>query len=522
MRSAGLALFVAATFYFCFFSQLSALGLVGPDEPRYAWVAREMYATGDWITPRLYGQPWFEKPPLYYWGAAAAYSLFGVSEFSARLPSAVAALLAALALGWMARRFYDSGTAWKAMLIFPTCIGVLGFARGAATDMVFSGALALALAATAEVVLRPAAEQRPPRLWQALLGIFLGAAVLAKGPAGVVLAGGSVLLWAALTGEWRRALRPLHPRVILWFAITALPWYVMCARLNPGFVHEFLIAHNLQRYLTPVFRHVQPWWFFGPVLLLGLMPWAALLAGAAHDAWRASARKRSPSFFFACWAGFPLLFFSFSQSKLPGYILPAIAPLVLVMAASLARSIEHDEKIARWLMGAVGATLVLLALTAGHWLERLPPASGFAAADGLRAWLVAVAAGGLLTALLALLRRPCAALIFAALFLAGLTEAANRELIPKLDPYLSPRATAEIVLHDSELAQQVRVYRLHRAWHYGLNFYLKRELPLWQPDREGTAWVFTSPAGRKEIQARGRSIFVLPSPSSEAVLVRVE
>jgi 4-amino-4-deoxy-L-arabinose transferase-like glycosyltransferase len=408
------------------------------------------------------------------------------------------------------------------MLIFPTCIGVLGFARGASTDMVFSGTLALTLAAAAEVVLRPAAGQHPPRLWQALLGIFLGAAVLAKGPAGVVLAGGSVLLWAVLTGEWRRALRPLHPRVILWFAITALPWYVMCARLNPGFVDEFLFAHNLQRYLTPVFRHVQPWWFFGPVLLLGLLPWTALLAGAAHAVWRTRDRKRSPSLFFACWAGFPLLFFSFSQSKLPGYILPAIAPLVLLMAASIARSTDQEERTSRWLMAGVGATILVLALTAGHWLERLPHESGLAAAGRVKAWLVVAAAAGLLAVLLSLLRRPRSALIFTALFLASLTEAANRVLVPKLDPYLSPRAAAELVLDDSELAQQVQVYRLHRAWHFGLNFYLKRELPLWQPDREGTAWVFTSQEGQKEIQARGRTIFLLPSPSPEAVLVRVE
>ncbi len=523
MRHAAAALAVAAVLYFCFLSQLGAIGLVGPDEPRYAWVAREMYKTGDWITPRLYGEPWFEKPPLFYWAAAAAYSVFGVSEFSARLPSAVAALLAALALAWTAWRYYGAAAGFAVLLIFPTCIGVLGFARGASMDMVFSSMLALAMAAAAEVMVRPAREGRPAGRWQAFLGIFLGAAVLAKGPAGVVLAGGSVVVWSLVTGEWRTALRPLHPRVILWFAVTAVPWYVMCARINPGFAEEFLVAHNVQRYLTPVFRHVQPWWFFGPVLLLGLMPWAALLFGAARDGWRrGQGWRQSPSVFFACWALFPLLFFSFSQSKLPGYILPAVAPLVLIMVRSLSRSLEPRGQAAYWLLATVGATVVALALTAGHWLERLPEASGLADTRVVTLWLAAAAVAGAVTALLALLRKPWAALIFTALFLAGLTEATNRFLIPKLDPYLSARAAAQMVADDAALVQQLHAYKLHRAWYYGLNFYLGRELPLWQPDSDGIVWIFTSQTGRKELEARGRTLFVLPSPSPEALLVRIE
>ena len=105
------ALLILSTLYLCYFHNLGALGLVGPDEPRYAWIARDMAETGDWVTPRLYGQPWFEKPPLYYWGAAASFKLFGVSETTARLPSAICALLATLALAWLALRLYGAETA---------------------------------------------------------------------------------------------------------------------------------------------------------------------------------------------------------------------------------------------------------------------------------------------------------------------------------------------------------------------------------------------------------------------------
>src|SRR5450432_4418266 len=98
----GWLVLILATLYVCYFSHLGAIGLVGPDEPRYAWIARSMAETGDWVTPRLYGKPWFEKPVLYYWGAAASFKLFGVSEAAARLPSAICALLATLAMAWLA------------------------------------------------------------------------------------------------------------------------------------------------------------------------------------------------------------------------------------------------------------------------------------------------------------------------------------------------------------------------------------------------------------------------------------
>ena len=107
----GWAILILATLYVCYFSHLGAIGFVGPDEPRYAWIARDMAETGDWVTPRLYGKPWFEKPPLYYWGAAASFKLFGVSEAAARLPSAISALLATLALAWLAWRIYGAETA---------------------------------------------------------------------------------------------------------------------------------------------------------------------------------------------------------------------------------------------------------------------------------------------------------------------------------------------------------------------------------------------------------------------------
>src|SRR3989442_8691498 len=151
LRSIWYVLLFLVVFYVCFFSHLDAPGVVGPDEPRYASVAREMAESGDWVTPRLYGKPWFEKPVLFYWGAALSFKFFGVSETSARLPSAVSALLATLALGWLAWRMYSAETAGLVLLMLPTTVGMIGFSHAAAPDIPFSGMLTIAMVAAAIV-----------------------------------------------------------------------------------------------------------------------------------------------------------------------------------------------------------------------------------------------------------------------------------------------------------------------------------------------------------------------------------
>ena len=149
------ALASAAAIAICLFGNLGALGLVGPDEPRYVWIARAMAETGDWVTPRLYGQPWFEKPILYYWAAAMGFLLHLPAEWAARLPSACAALAAALAIGWLAKKHYGgdasslSSPVFLAPVIFSTSVAAIGFARAATPDMLFSATITLAMACAA-------------------------------------------------------------------------------------------------------------------------------------------------------------------------------------------------------------------------------------------------------------------------------------------------------------------------------------------------------------------------------------
>ncbi len=516
---------VAAVTYLCLFNHLGALGLVGPDEPRYVEVAREMAESGDWVTPHLYGRPWFEKPALYYWGAAAAFRVFGVHEIAARLPSALAAALATLVLAWAGRRFFNLRTAWIVLLIYPTCSAGIGFAHVATPDMLFTAALAAAMVAALAVLQSALLTERTDYLACAAFGFFLGAAALAKGPAGPVLASGSAGLWTLGSRRWRTALRLAHPVAIGVFCLTALPWYVLCAARNPEFLRTFLIFHNWERYMTPVFRHQQPLWFFGRVLLLGLLPWTVLLAGVVRDArraWRQNQWTDSAGLFLACWALFPVLLFTFSKSKLPDYVLPAVPPLALLLARSSARAIEDRGAFGRMLFGGVGITFVAVAAFSGHWLKRLPGESGLANSQGLLAWLVLVVAGGLCAALLALLRRPAAALLAAALLMATVVEAANRLALPQLDAYLSPRAAARVGQAHFKPGEVVSVYRLHRAWQYGLSFYLRRELIEWSSPSPRPVWLYTNAAGLAELQRWGIKCAVVERGFPKAILLHLE
>src|ERR1041384_5421122 len=337
----GWAILVIATLYICYFSHLGVIGFVGPDEPRYAWIARDMAETGDWVTPRLYGKPWFEKPPLLYWGGAIFFKLIGEQhpEVAARLPSAISALLATLALAWLAWRTYGKECARWLLLLLPTSVGMIGFSHAAATDMPFAGMLTIAMVCAIVALQLVQSENVPvlPRTpWLALLlfGFFLGLAVLAKGPAAFILTGGAVFFWATFTKRWRDAFRLLHPAAIASFCLTALPWYILCARRNPDFFRIFIIEHNFKRYLTPQFQHLQPFWFYGVVLPVAFLPWITVLVWSAVS--RIRKRPSQPlTLFLISWSAFCIVFFSISQSKLPGYILPAIPAIGLLLARAV-------------------------------------------------------------------------------------------------------------------------------------------------------------------------------------------
>ena len=171
---------------------------------------------------------------------------------------------------------------------------MIGFSHAAATDMPFSGMLTIAMVCAAVVLGLTRNENSPilpPTPWLALIlfGFFLGLAVLAKGPAAIILSGGAVFFWAIFTKRWRDAFRLFHPVALVAFCLTALPWYILCARRNPDFFRIFIIEHNFKRFLTPEFQHIQPFWFYVPIMLLAMLPWTALLyqwSSILREEWR--------------------------------------------------------------------------------------------------------------------------------------------------------------------------------------------------------------------------------------------
>jgi len=524
----GWVILIVATLFVCYFSHLGAVGFVGPDEPRYAWIARDMAETGDWVTPKLYGKPWFEKPPLYYWGAAICFKIFGVSETSARLPSAICALLATLALGWLAWRLYGSETAHWLLLLLPTTVGMIGFSHAAATDMPFSGMLTIAMVFAAVVLrLTPAhagsaisAPANPSTPWLALVlfGFFLGLAVLAKGPAAIVLSGGAVFSWAVFTKRWRDAFRLLHPAAIAAFCLTALPWYILCARRNTDFFRIFIIEHNFKRFLTPEFQHIQPFWFYGPVLLVAFLPWTVLLLCSAISSAKAHWRSRSITecnWFFICWAGFCIAFFTISRSKLPGYVLPAIPVIGVLLARDLSRKLDQSFSTLRWVCFGVGLTFVVMGVVAGLESDKTPFITDIRPAPTVTQFYSAMVVAGLLVGTLTVLRRVRAALALASIALPIFLVLGTGDLW-QLDEGVSARAMAITAMSEfpEELLQKATTYKLRRGLNFALDFYLQRELPEWQPPGGQRAIIFTSPNGSEELTKRGiacRQYIVAPA-----------
>ena len=479
-----------------------------------------MAESQDWVTPRLNGEPWLEKPILFYWVAASGYRLVGDSELAARLPSAISALLTALALGWMGWRLYGTTTAGVVLIVFPTTLSTFAFARGATTDMLFTALLALTMMAAARLVVDPGDR---PRLWQVAFGGALGLAVLAKGPAAILLTVGSLALWGVASHRMSRLTALGRPLAWVSFGVVALPWYVISAIRTPEFVDVFLISHNLGRFLTPVFRHEQPFWFFGPILVLGLAPWSAFLFPGIRQAWtrwRTGELATSPSLYLASWARFPVLFFSLSSSKLPGYVLPVIPPAALLLAKTIADFLDSRDKDARWPL--LGTAVVLAGLAAAFAIPEVVIAGvpGLPL-DTLGPLAPVVGLASLAVAGSAFWRRESLAVATVALAFATTIAYLNTTMLPHLDPLLSPRALARHVQKNSA-ADNVSAYRLHRAWDFGLDYYLNRELPEWAPGEfVSPALVATNESGIEALRDQGVAVEILEHVSREGVLVRV-
>src|SRR3984893_485710 len=283
------------------------LGLVGADEPRYAQVAREMLAAhsaachavnakmvprslrlndlersyhciaGGTVTPILYGKPWLEKPALYYWRAMSFFKEFGVSDWSARLPSSSGALVLIVLIFLHMRRFRPGGHL-DAALITASCVAIVSFARGASTDMQLAAPFCIGMLGWY------AWYETGKKFWLFDLYFFGAAATLAKGPVVPFLALSIIVLFAGLRREWSVLRRTIWLPGVLLYLIMVLPWYIAVQKRNPTFYRFFLLEQNLERFATNRYQHHQPFFFYVVVLLIGLMPWTIITLRALVDA----------------------------------------------------------------------------------------------------------------------------------------------------------------------------------------------------------------------------------------------
>src|SRR5580698_4559275 len=336
---------------FLFFYGLGAFGLIGADEPRYAQVAREMLERHDWITPVLGGQVWLEKPPLYYWQAMLAYSIFGVSDVAARIPSALDATLLVIAVYLFFRKF-RRGVEVDAALITASCAGVIGYAHAASMDMGLAASLAIGMLAWWGW------RENGSRTLLAIFYLCMAFGMLAKGPVAPFLAAVVIASFAAATREWRILLKTLWLPGIVLFCAVSLPWYALVQGRNPQFFREFILEHNLARFSTNLYHHPEPFWYYLPVIALALAPWVLFVSLAFIKVLRVWwAERKSPDTsvdfelqlnLFACiWLVVPVIFFSLSPSKLPGYILPAVPAGAVLLADDLRRRFAQSQPLSK-------------------------------------------------------------------------------------------------------------------------------------------------------------------------------
>jgi 4-amino-4-deoxy-L-arabinose transferase-like glycosyltransferase len=478
----GAWLFIAAAFSVLWFAGLDARRLHHPDEGRYAEIAREMHASGDWVTPRLDGVRYFEKPPLQYWLTAAAYAAFGVREWTTRLPVAFFGWLAVLAIAVAGTRIAGPATGLYAAAILGSSVWHAGIGHFVSLDAVLSGCLALALAAFL-VAQSHATDPSARRRWMLAAWAAIGAAVLAKGPVGAVIPAGALVVYTALGGDvrvWRRL--SLLPGIVVATLIAA-PGFVAVSMRNPEFAHFFFVHEHLERFLTTEHQREGAWWYFLPLLALGLLPWTALLVVPARAS-AAGAPVVVEGFrwqrFCVAWALFVLVFFSASGSKLPSYILPMFPALALLLGARVAGASERA-----WAVLVRILAVACLVLAVAAWLgydrlaarlasDRTPVALYEALGYGVKAGLTVMAVGALAAWLLdrrpLLHRRTLAVLAIALSAEAGLLLAfwANGGLDPS-------RSTADLVAATRRDATfdpsapffQVQLYDQTLPWYLG-------------------------------------------------------
>ena len=331
---------LAALVVLVFLAVLPNRPLFNPDEGRYAEIPREMLSGGDWVIPHLNGLDYIEKPPLQYWATALLYRIFGVSEFSARLYTALSALATIALMGFLATRVWGRDTGWRAAAVLSGMLMFLVLGQLTTLDM----SLTFYMTASLTGFLLAQHLKQTSRRWMAMAWIAAALGVLTKGLIAAAIPAAVLIIYSLGARDfspWRRL-------NLTWglplFLIIVVPWHWLAALRLDDFLQFFFVHEHFARYLTPIADRQEPWWFFGYVFLIGTVPWTLPALRVVIGGWRSRGALGpfSPAFFLWIWVIFVCVFFSLSDSKLMPYILPAMPALAVLIAALPAETLKRD------------------------------------------------------------------------------------------------------------------------------------------------------------------------------------
>ena len=541
--AAARTLVLLVAFTAVWFSNLEYRKLVNPDEGRYAEVPREMVASGDWITPRLNDIKYFEKPALQYWATAAAYSLFGEHQWTARLWSALTGFLGVLMVFFTGRRLFGADAGWYAALVLGSSLLWVLVGHVNTLDMGVSFLLSAAVCAFL-LAQHDAAQERARSRWMLAAWAALALALLSKGLIGLVLPGAALFLYILIERDWRLPGRLRLVAGITLLLALALPWFVAVSLANPEFFRFFFIHEHFERFLTKQHGRYEPPYYFIPVLLAGMLPWTLTLIDALARAWKRDPQQRfQVRRFLFLWAAVVFVFFSASNSKLLPYILPMFPALALLIGARLT---QLGARALAWqALPAALAGIVVLALVPG--IERY--ASREVEVEMFRDyadWLIAAGllqiAGAAACARLAWRGRAAAALVvlaFAGLVFAQLVLSGHESLsraksayhiVQEIKPELKPGMPFYSVdTYDQSLQFYLRRITTMVAYKDELGFGIEQEpekfIPElaqfernWNAGREALALM--SPATYATLRAQGLPMRVVARDTRRIIVAR--
>ena len=340
----GKILLLVIIYGLLWFGTLNYRHLIPSDEGRYAEIAREMLVTGDWITPRYNGYKYFEKPPLQAWATAAAFQVFGIGDWQARLWTALTGFLTILLVGFTGARIFNARAGWLAAVVLASSPMWIISGHFNSLDMGLSSFLVAALCSL--LLAQTSHNKNNCRNWMWACWIFMALATLSKGVIGAAIPAIVFIAYSISTWDWKIWTRlRLFSGTILFLAITA-PWFALVAQRNPEFLEFFFIHEHLQRFTQDDHSRTGPIYYFVPLLLIGLLPWILQVPGAFAQAWSERRREFSAGWLLVCWFAVIFAFFSVSHSKLPGYIIPVFPALALIIGNRLDRLLGHTNTMA--------------------------------------------------------------------------------------------------------------------------------------------------------------------------------